>query len=273
MLGKDGLEPAVRHTGIQPECFNVVPVLIPLLADGIFASRAIEVLSTKILAVDAAVMGVVAQRLGEPVAEARQVVQERGRRRRLVGDGIDRHRPLMLLGRVDAAQTLLPRAFVDDDARRLLAQCALLVEQGVGRHDPHLHVVAVAQLALIAAAVEERAALLLAPTTRGGDIGVALLREPHRRQVQAHRLPRMKRIVSPTAAKDARVDAVRNELLLNGLIQVMPRRGVDGWLARPVLEPGRQFSIAIWVLPTPVSTRAACAIGGSGMLPRYFTAG
>src|SRR5215831_15542798 len=86
-------------------------------------------------------------------------VLQRLRRRRLVGDAIDGDRPVEAIVRLHATHALLPQRLIDNDGSDRLPQRLLGMEQGIGGDNPDLDVVAVAQLALVAALVEELAAL------------------------------------------------------------------------------------------------------------------
>src|SRR5262249_7650937 len=114
------------------------------------------------------------------------------------------------------------------------------MEQRIDGDDPDLHVVAVAELAVVAAVFEEGAALLLVPAAGWSDLGEAALSQPDCWKVDAHCLSRPLRVVGFAAAIDAGMDAVIGELPLDALVEVMPRRGVDerpGWFGFSILEP------------------------------------
>src|SRR5262249_52459768 len=110
-----------------------------------------------------------------------------------------------------------------------------------------LHVIAVAQLSLIAAAAEEpaeqrRVKLLYAVLAAGGgDLGLALLRQLDGGEVEAHLLVRLERVVGLAAAGDAGIDAVFGELPLDALVEIVARRRVDEPALVPLLEPAREL--------------------------------
>src|SRR5262249_58700216 len=95
--------------------------------------------------------------------------------------------------------------------------------------DPDLHVVAVAQLTLIAAASKEPAAHLLMLAAGLADVGETFLRQLDGSEVETHLFVRLEQVALRvrrfTAAKDTGIDAVSGELPQNIFAEPVPRHG------------------------------------------------